>query len=73
MTAPDGDLVSEEGVDQGSAAMSTEGDAGPDLDAVGTGTQGGPDTEEQPAGPDPVDTLASRRAKEGQQLAAGEG
>ena len=73
MTAPDEDLVTDEGVDEGSAAMSTEGDAGPDPDVLGAGTQGEPDRPQQESGPDPVETPASRQAHEGQQLAQGEG
>jgi len=75
MTAPDEDLMISEGVDEKSAAMSTEGDAGPDPDAdvVGAPGHGGPVNDEQDAGPDPVETPESRRAHDGQQLAAGEG
>jgi len=75
MTAPDEDLVEREGVDEGSAAVSTEGDAGPDpdVDVVGAPGHGGPVNDEQDAGPDPVETPESRRAHDGQQLAAGEG
>ena len=73
MTAPDEDLVADEGVDEGSAAMSTEGDAGSEPDVVGPGTRGKPDLPQQEPGPDPVETPASRRAHEGQQLQEGEG
>lgn len=64
--------MTEEGVDEGSAKMSTEGDAGPDVDAVGP-SAAGPANPEQQAAPDPVETLESRRAHDGQQLQAGEG
>ncbi len=73
MTAPDEDLVTDEGVDEGSAAMSSEGDAGPDPDVMGPAAQGEPDRPQQESGPDPVETLESRRAHDGQQLAQGEG
>jgi hypothetical protein len=73
MSGPERDLVAEEGVDQGSAAMSGEGDAGPDVDTVGPPAAGVPVNDEQDAAPDPVETLESRRAHDGQQLQAGEG
>ena len=73
MTGDERDLVAEEGVDQGSAASSTEGDAGPDVDAVGPSVSSGPRNDEQDAAPDPVETLESRRAQHGQQQQVGEG
>ncbi|MFN2524244.1 MAG: hypothetical protein ABR614_13160 [Mycobacteriales bacterium] len=73
MTDSERDLVTEEGVDEGSAKMSSEGDAGPDVDAVGPSTAGGPDNDEQDAAPDPVETTESRRAHDGQQGQVGEG
>ena len=73
MTHSERDLVAEEGVDEGSAKMSAEGDAGPDVDAVGPSAAGGPVNDEQDAAPDPVETLESRQAHQGQQLQAGEG
>ena len=73
MSGHERDLVAEEGVDQGSAASSTEGDAGPDVDAVGPSVAAGPRNDEQDAAPDVVETDASRRAQEGQQLEVGEG
>ena len=73
MTGDERNLVAEEGVDQGSAAASTEGDAGPDIDAVGPSAGAGPRNDEQNAAPDPVETIESRRAQEGQQSQVGEG
>jgi len=73
MSERERDLVAEEGVDQGSAKMSSEGDAGPDLDAVGPSVAGGPRNDEQDAAPDPVATPDSERARHGQQLQVGEG
>ena len=73
MTDGEQDLVAPEGVDEGSAKASTEGDSGPDLDAVGPSVAGGPRNDEQDAAPDPVETTESRRAHDGQQLQAGEG
>jgi len=73
MSERERDLVAEEGVDEGSAKMSTEGDAGPDLDAVGPSAAGGPRGGEQDAAPDPVRTPESERAEHGQQLQVGEG
>jgi hypothetical protein len=67
------DLVAEEGVDEGSAASSTEGDSGPDVEAVGPSAHAAPTNDEQDAAPDPVETTESRRAHDGQQLEAGEG
>jgi hypothetical protein len=65
------DLVTDEGVDEGSAAMSAEGDAGPDVDAVGPSATGRPRNDEQDAAPEPIEADEPRR--DGQQLAAGEG
>ena len=73
MSGDERDLVTDEGVDEGSAASSTEGDSGPDVDAVGPSVAGGPRNDEQDAAPDPVETIESRRAHDGQQLEAGEG
>jgi hypothetical protein len=73
MSDDEQDLVTDEGVDEGSAAMSAEGDSGPDVDAVGPSFAGGPRNDEQEAAPDPVETMESRRAQDGQQLQAGEG
>jgi hypothetical protein len=73
MSERERDLVAEEGVDQGSAKMSTEGDAGPDLDAVGPSAAGAPVNDEQDAAPDEVSTPESARAHNGQQLEVGEG
>ena len=73
MSERERDLVAEEGVDEGSAKMSTEGDAGPDLDAVGPSAAGAARNDEQDAAPEPVETPESRRATEGQQLEVGEG
>lgn len=66
-------MVTGEGVDEGSAASSTEGSARVAGDVLGPATSGDPDTEESPAGPDLVETPESRRAHDGQQLAEGEG
>ncbi|MCU1674237.1 MAG: hypothetical protein JWN77_2350 [Frankiales bacterium] len=73
MTDSERDLVAEEGVDEGSAKMSSEGDAGPDVDGVGPSAAGGPVNDEQDAAPDLVETPESRQAQHGQQLQAGEG
>ena len=70
MSEREKDLVTSEGVDEGSADMSAEA-AG-----LGHGDPDGPHAQEHPghdAGPVPVDTPDSVRAKEGQQLEAGEG
>lgn len=78
MTGPE-DLLTDEGVDEGSAASSAEGDGGPDPDAdvVGAPPHGGPADEAQAAGPQDVDDEASRAARDsrgtGQQLQEGEG
>lgn len=66
------DLVSSEGVDEGSAASSTEGDAGPDPDAdlVGEPPHGAPLSEADAAPPLPPN---DQDLGPGQQLAAGEG
>lgn len=76
MSGDERDLVAPEGVDEGSAASSTEGDSAPDVDAVGPSVApapGGPRNDEQDAAPDPVETMESRRAHDGQQLQVGEG
>lgn len=75
MSERERDLVSAEGVDEASAASTLEGDVTPDpgADVVGQPGRGGPVNDEQDAVPDPVETPASRRAHDGQQLAAGEG
>ena len=70
MTERERDLVTDEGVDEGSADMSAEA-AG-----LGHGDVDGPHPTEHPdhdAGPVPVETPESRRALEGQQLEVGEG
>ncbi len=73
MSEPDEDLVTDEGVDEGSAAMSSEGDAGPSGDVLGPDPAGSPTPPQQEPGPDPVETIESRRAHDGQQLEVGEG
>lgn len=75
------DLVTSEGVDEGSAAMSSEGDAGPDPDASpdpgsGLGPRDGPRgprSPEQEATPEPVVPVDQAAPGPGQQLEAGEG
>ena len=70
MSERERDLVTGEGVDEGSSDMSAEA-AG-----LGHGDVDGPHPTEHPdhdAGPVPVDTPESVRAREGQQLEAGEG
>lgn len=70
MSERERDLVAGEGVDEGSAAATDEA-AG-----LGHGDVEGPHVRPHPdhdAGPVPVDTPESVRAREGQQLAAGEG
>ena len=68
------DLVTGEGVDEGSAAQSTEGDAGPDpsADPVGPAGSGGP---ARAAGSHDAPPLppSDQDAPAGQQLAEGEG
>lgn len=57
MTEPTRDLVAEEGVDLGSAAASSEGDAGPDPEAdavLGEPASGRPVDGEQDAAPEPI-------------------
>jgi hypothetical protein len=70
MSERERDLVTSEGVDEGSADMSVEG-AG-----LGHADVDGPHATEHPdhdAGPVPVETPESVRAAEGQQLEVGEG
>jgi hypothetical protein len=70
------DLVTDEGVDEGSAASTAE-DAGSGASGTsGSPTRGGPATEQDPAGPLDVETgdvTAARRVAPGQELAEGEG
>ena len=73
MSASERDLVSEEGVDQGSAASTVEGEDAGASGVLGASPQGAPVNDEQEAGPDPVETIESRRAQDGQQLEVGEG
>ncbi|MBW3639893.1 MAG: hypothetical protein KY451_08605 [Actinobacteria bacterium] len=76
MSSPDDDLLTaSEGVDEGSADLTTEGprDGDPGL---GSGVAGGEQGESDPAPPDAVETDESRDAQgtaSGQQLEAGEG
>jgi len=68
------DLTTDEGVDEGSAASSGEGGAGPDpeaQDVVGAPAHGEPTTEADAA--PPVDDGPDDPRGPGQQLAAGEG
>jgi hypothetical protein len=70
MSEREKDLVTDEGVDEGSADMSAEA-AG-----LGHGDVDGPHVTPHPdhdAGPVPVETPESVRAHDGQQLEAGEG
>ena len=70
MSEHEKDLVTDEGVDEGSADMSAEA-AG-----LGHGDVDGPHVTPHPdhdAGPVPVETPESVRAHDGQQLEAGEG
>ena len=74
MSLPD-DLTTDEGVDEGSAASSREGDAGPDREAqqdlLGEPVHGAPTTEADAA--PPVDDGPDDPRGPGQQLSAGEG
>ncbi len=72
MTDSERDLVTDEGVDEGSASMSNEGDVGPGpaADVVGAPTAGAPVDGEQGAEPSPVDGPPQGP---GQRLEAGEG
>lgn len=79
MSGPE-DLVTDEGVDEGSAASaaeSTDGDAGPDPDVLGEPPHGAPVDETEAAGPVDMESAESREARaergSGQQLQAGEG
>ena len=70
MSDTERDLVTDEGVDEGSAAMTAEA-AG-----LGHGDVDGPHATPHPdhdAGPVPVETPESRQATQGQQLEVGEG
>jgi hypothetical protein len=79
MSGPE-DLVTDEGVDEGSAASaaeSTDGDAGPDPDVLGEPPHGAPVDDAQAAAPVDMESAESRRARAeagpGQQLQEGEG
>ena len=74
MTNPDEDLVTTEGVDEGSAASTAEGPAS----GASPGAGRGPHAPDEPAAaPVDMETEESRAAREqagpGQQLQAGEG
>ena len=70
MSEREKDLVTEEGVDEGSADMSAEAAGLGHADADGPHPHPHPDHD---AGPVPVETPESVRAKEGQQGQLGEG
>ena len=70
MSEREKDLVTSEGVDEGSAASTAEGAGLGHADADGPHVTPHPDHD---AGPVPVETPESVRAQEGQQLEAGEG
>ena len=70
MSEREKDLVTSEGVDEGSADSTAEGAGLGHADADGPHPTEHPDHD---AGPVPVETPDSVRAHDGQQLAAGEG
>lgn len=69
MAASERDLVAPEGVDEGSAASTTEDErSGSDGDVVGTPGVGVPDDPEQDAAPVPVEVPAVPRPGQQQQV-----